>query len=247
MSMPRFYCQDLNSRRATLAAEESRHAITVLRLGVGDTIQLFDGQGRVATGCIVEAARGCVAVRVDGDPCVAQRPKPALTLFTAIPRAARQPFLFEKSTELGVATIVPTLFKHSTVRPEAKSAHKWRRAVVEAGKQCGELWLPHVAEPVELKDTLANRTEQVLMIGSPDYGQPLLVTLRQTSKLLDAAVWIGPEGGMTDEEEEALEGIGAKRIRLGVNVLRVETAAIAAAAAFALWREAMSGWRDDDL
>lgn len=240
MSLHRFYCQDLQARRSALAAEESRHAITVLRLGVGDTVQLFDGQGRIAFGCIVEASRGCVIVKVEGDPSMAKRPRPALTLYTAIPRAARQQFLFEKCTELGVATIVPTIFKRSTVQPDAKSARKWRRAVVEAGKQCGDPWLPRVADPMNFKDTLVSPAEHLLLVASAEIGQPLLSTLRQMQPALDAAIWIGPEGDMTDEEMDALQGIGARLVRLGVNVLRIETAGIAAAAAFALWREAMS-------
>lgn len=237
MSLHRFYCQDLTTRRSALAAEESHHAITALRLGIGDSVQLFDGQGRVAIGCIIEATRGCVVVQVEGDPCVVAPPRPALTLCTAIPRAARQSFLFEKCTELGVSTIVPTIYQRSTVRSEQKSTKKWRRAVVEAGKQCGSTWLPRVADPTDLNGTLASRTEQLLLAGATTCGQPLADMLRLLRPAHDAAVWIGPEGGMTDEELDALCNLGAKPVSLGQNTLRVETAAIVAAAAFALWRD----------
>jgi 16S rRNA (uracil1498-N3)-methyltransferase len=238
MSLPRFYCPGLRAGQITISDEESRHATTVLRLGSGDPVELFDGQGQMAAGVIATVTRGGLMVRVDSEPQAVAPLRPALTIITAVPRATRQPFLIEKCTELGVATVLPTRFERSTVRPAAKSSQRWRRAAVEAGKQCGSLWLPQIAEPAELRATLLGRTEPVLLYGSLEpVAMALADVLSEGEATGDAAVWIGPEGGMTDDELAGLHGIAARPVRLGPNVLRLETAAIVVAAAFALWRD----------
>ena len=236
MTKHRFFCDRLTVGRVVLAPGESRHAVQVLRLREETVVELFDGCGRTAIGRIVEPSRSGLAIHVEDVVEVPRPGGPPLTLVTAMPRTHRQHILFEKCTELGVARIVPTLFQRSTVKPKADSVSKWQRTVLEAAKQAGCLYLPHIGKPATFAETLtaAIVDADVRLIGATGGKcERLGGIIGEWSDAGSVAVWIGPEGGMTEEELVALEAVGAIPISLGPYVLRIETAAIAVAAAFA--------------
>ena len=233
----------MGSDTVTLGPEESRHAATVLRLREGDPATLFDGAGRMAEAVVCRVARGAVCLEVREAVVEARQPGPLVTLYVAMPRAGRQQTLFEKCTELGVGRIVPLICERSTVVPKADAVSKWRRITIEAAKQCASAWLPEVRPPVSLT---ASTTEvagyDVAMFGAVEgEAAPLLVLLGSVRERGDVAIWIGPEGGLTPEEMAALSAGGARPVSLGPLVLRVETAAIAAATAVMLLRESVGG------
>jgi 16S rRNA (uracil1498-N3)-methyltransferase len=242
MAKHRFFCRELGAGTLTLDREESRHAATVLRLRAGAAVGLFDGAGRVAEGVARQVARGAVTVEVDAVETVERPAGPSLTLLTAMPRAARQQTLFEKCTELGMTRIVPVRFDRSTVRPKSDAVAKWRRITIEAAKQCAAAFVPEIVRPRSFAESLEElgASDQAMYGAVGDGVLPLLEALGSIGggRL---AVWIGPEGGLTTEEAEALVSAGARPVSLGPLVLRVETAAIAVATAVALWREVACG------
>ncbi len=236
MSGKRFYCPQIALGVLELPEAEGHHARTVLRLRAGQVVELFDGQGTLARGQVATLDRKRVVVSVEEKRSATEEERPLpIVLAVAMPKAARQDVLIEKCTELGVEAIRPILFERSVVRPKASRLDHWQKVAVAAAKQCGRLFLPVIAPP----EPFASMTEAAGEIGSFLYGSTgpsarwfseALVETRSGGRTV---VVIGPEGGLTTEEVGALETAGARPVKLGRWTLRVETAAIAAAAAFA--------------
>jgi len=224
----RFYCSELRTGSVRLDADESHHARDVMRVRAGDSIELFDGDGRTAPATITGSSNSGVVATVERvDQCAAKRDS-QLTLVTALPRRPRQPFLFEKCTELGVARLILVSCERGTVKAAAKAVSRWRRWTIEAAKQCGAIYLPRietaasVAESIDLIDAAALR-----LVGDPGAANTLIAKLGEHAG--DAAIWIGPEGGFDDAESAGLTDRGVEPVRFGPNVLRIETACLAVA------------------
>ena len=146
-------------------------------------------------------------------------------------------FILQKATELGVDRIVPFFSARSVVKLSdadgARKAKKWQATAIEAIKQSGSPWLPAVDSPTTLAASLAQATENDLGLvaalredaRSP---KPLLEELRRRREgpPFRIAVWIGPEGDLTNEELDSIIAAGAQPITLGSVVLRSETAAL---------------------
>ena len=149
MSLPRFYHEPLRPGELTLEPAEARHAAGARRLGAGDQVELFDGQGQVAIATLLptEARRarsGALRVLVSE---VSRAPPPSaqLTLIVAACKGPRLTWMVEKCTELGVARILLADFERSVVRVGEAHLDKLRRTAIEACKQCRRAWLPELA------------------------------------------------------------------------------------------------------
>lgn len=236
MSERRFHCPDLSVGVVNLPETEAHHARTVLRLKPGQTATLFDGVGRYAEGTIASVERDGVQVRVDLVATVGadQRPLP-VTLAVAMPKASRQDVLIEKCTELGAAAIWPVLTERSVVRPKAGRVEHWKRVAVAAAKQSGRLTLPRIVSPVPFEELLAESAKfDVRVFGATGSdAAPLLDRLAEFGQPGSILILIGPEGGLSDTEHQALTNADAQPVRLGAFTLRTETAAIAAVAQIA--------------
>lgn len=211
---------------------EAGHIASSLRLGPGDEIALTDGRGKRGVAEILEANHRRVRVRIRD--VTEEHPAAAgtrLTLAVAVPKERRMDWLLEKCTELGVEAVVPTVFRHSVVVPRPGrhgKADKWNRVVLEASKQAGRATLMRVSDFMNVHDVLALEAELKIFL-SPQASVPL-------PDLLDgppppsALVVVGPEGGTDLSEEKAALDRGFRKARLTRHVLRIETAAVAAAA-----------------
>lgn len=221
------------ARIIELPEQEAHHATGSRRLSVGDALIAFDGRGNEAAGEIVSVSRRTVQVRV-GDIITRPRPRPALTLAVALPKGPRQDELIEKCTELGTAVVQPLLTERSVSQASDHKREKWQRTGIEAVKQSGQCWLPEFAVPAKLDQVLSRRGEHDLMLAAllPKDGKPVPVTacLERLAAAKSVLALVGPEGGWSPAEAEALMGAGAIPVSLGPNVLRIETAAIAMAA-----------------
>ncbi len=232
MGIHRFYCPTLAAGRSRLGPDESQHARRVLRLQAGETVELFDGAGRSARGELVEVTKSGATVATPVIDVAAPPAGPRLTLLTALPRQQRQPFLFEKATELGVGVIRPVRFERSTVIPKTGALERWRRCTIEAAKQSGCRFLPRIESPIAFAEGLTMGTTGCLCLAA-DVGanhRPLNAVIAEAGVAQEVAIWIGPEGGLSDDERSALAEAGVQRVTLGPHVLRIETAGIAAAA-----------------
>jgi 16S rRNA (uracil1498-N3)-methyltransferase len=222
----RFYCPDPPSEGVyRLKPNEARHLSRVCRFGAGDEIEIFDGAGFATRARVRALGNDSVDLTALGEPIVERPPPLPLVLASAAPKADRLDWLVEKATELGVARLIPLIFERSVVEPGASKIARLEQKVIEASKQCGRARLMVIEPPSRwseiaeafpdarkfFADALGNSPMDVpeMIAGSP------------------AVLAVGPEGGLTPSEREQAVHLGWFPVRLGVNTLRIETAAIA--------------------
>ncbi len=196
---------------------ESRHASKSLRLQTGAKVVLFDGAGAEWDGEIVQIDGPRVVVRVAAARDVAAVRR--FTIAVAVPKGNRLDWMIEKLAELGAAEILLVRF-HRSVAAAGKRPRLERLAAAGA-KQSGRARIPTIGG-AEFKELL-ERVNGGCRVASPGAER----TLVQAGAEL---VVIGPEGGLTPDEERELAARGAERVSLGSHILRIETAAVAAAA-----------------
>jgi 16S rRNA (uracil1498-N3)-methyltransferase len=238
MHEPWFFCPALHPGAVELDDVESRHAGQVLRLRPGAAITLFDGQGHTARATLLESARkgkrANLVARVEA--LTAHEPPPApLTLLTAACKGDRLDWLVEKCTELGVARLIFAEFEHSVVHLDDRSSARLTRTALAACKQSHRPILPQFVCGQPLSAALAaTEPHPVLYADLSPAALPLGEWLTSAPLPAGATAVVGPEGGLSASEQTALAARGTISISLGINVLRVETAALAIAAAWAV-------------
>lgn len=208
---------------AKIDGAEARHMAAVCRLRPGDPVCLFNGDGAEYPGRIESVAKSLVTVDVAERRDINRELPFQLIVASAVPKVGRAEFLVEKLTELGVARFVPLRTARSVVHPAEGKLDKLRRTVIEASKQCGRNRLMGI-------DPLTDWAE---LVRRDDLPATLWIAAMSgesgSSPAGDRIVAIGPEGGWTPEELAAASAAGWTSMSLGSRVLRVETAAIAAA------------------
>ncbi len=225
----RFFCALLpETVEVILDGPEAHHLAKVMRLPVGERVALFNGVGIVATADITAIGKRHVTLTV----CERQTfpPPPSLTLAVAVPKGDRFDWLVEKATELGVARLIPLRTTRGVVDPRDTKLDRLRQLIIEACKQSRRPWLMELAPVQDFSSLLT--TPSPLLLADPS-GVIWREEWQRVSVHEDTIIAIGPEGGWTEEELAAATVAGVKRIALGDNILRIETAAIAVAA---LWR-----------
>lgn len=227
MGLPRSYVS-LITPEVEITGTDAHHLTNVLRLGEGDRIAVFDGQS-CAEASVVAVSRSSIRVAVDATTLTVANPIPPLTVLMPVPRQERARFLVEKLTELGVTALVPLMTEYSASTGRPIRPDKLRRFVIEACKQCGRDCLMTIEEPRHLEDcredSLGSHDMMVLADPAGDVPERALPTRH-------IRVFVGPEGGFTENELQFIRQLGAVPTSFGRYTLRMETAAIAAAAAF---------------
>lgn len=225
----RFHLSGVSSGgRAWLEGDEARHLARVLRARVGDEVTLFDGRGTSWSARVAAIDRDRVALDVGPPHPPAPPPSVDLSVAVALPKGDRQKWLVEKLTELGVARLVPLVTARGVAEATASARTRLERVVIEACKQCRRDTLLEIAEPATVQGVVAAAAPDArLLLADPAGVPPDEVPLGETARRI---VLVGPEGGFTPEEKDLAISAGAMRVSLSRHVLRIETAAIAAAA-----------------
>ena len=238
---PRLFCPGHISPGALLSLPDqaAHHVARVLRLGPGDAVRVFNGDGTEWDAQIVSSHKADVSVRVsDRHERDLESPLRVL-LAQGISSRERMELTLQKAVELGVAAIQPLETRRSVVRLRDERASRriehWQNLVIAACEQCGRNRVP-VVHPIEsLADWLGaigrsgKESRVMLAPGAPQ-------RLRELSQPQDVTLLAGPEGGLAPEEQELAVACGFQAVRLGPRILRTETAAMAAMAAMhALW------------
>jgi 16S rRNA (uracil1498-N3)-methyltransferase len=229
----RFYSgEPLALGELVLEGPEAHHLAHVRRLGVGDRVTLFNGDGREYAAEISGVGKKRVELRIVDVSASDRELGIVIHLGAALPKGDRGDFLIEKLTELGVTDFTPLTTVRSVVQPKPGIVEKLQRAVIEASKQCGRNVLLRVHPPCRSAEWFRNSNlPEEKWIAHPDGVQMGL-----SKRALSAAVAIGPEGGFTEEELTLARSSGFEQISLGPRILRVETAALALAAWLGLSR-----------
>ena len=232
-------CDLFAGAEVALEADQSHYLFTVMRQGAGARVAVFNGRDGEWSAEVVEPDRkaGRLVAREPGHP---QRRPPDLWLLFAPIKKARTDFIVEKATELGVARILPVFTRQTSagrLRLDRLRAH-----AVEAAEQCGETYVPDLAEPEKLGDLLGRwETSRQLMFCDESRAAVPAVRALAAAPRGPWAVLIGPEGGFTPEEAVHLRTLPwVTPVTLGPRILRADTAAVAA---LTLWQATMGDWR----
>ena len=218
-----------------LTAEDSRHALTVLRLKPGDRVEVISGSLPWLSE-IVEEKNRIVCVRKI-TPLPSTEPKLAVTLFQGLPNADRMDWIVQKATELGVSRIIPVLLDRCVARispaDSGKKIERWRKISREAGKQCCRCALPEILPPMTIRQLIAREDLPALnVVPWEEAAQFGPLALHKSCPAADSiGILIGPEGGISPDEINLLKSKGFIPMTLGKRILRTDTAGIAAIAA----------------
>ena len=209
-------------QEAVLSQGEAAHACKVLRLLEGDLCQLMDGQGHLAEAEVMEIDRHRVRCAIRSMQFFPPA-YPNVRLYVAPPKGKNWDVILKMATELGVTRITPILCRYGVSRPdEAKDG--WWETLIAACKQSGNPWLPQMDDPLGFREAVAQSVGECGFVGMVPRHQQKEVWKDPAFQAGNLALWVGPEGGFTEEEEEALLHNGAHPLTVGEWILRVETA-----------------------
>ena len=225
---------------ATITGSEHHHLRNVLRITPGETVRIVDGQGNVYTAEVLETDtnRSSSEVRFLSHEFHASV-LPSLTLFQGLPKNDKMELILQKTTEIGVTQIVPLHTAYALQKPSQNRYERWHRVVISATKQCQRAWLPELCSPQTFEASLVQlQTFSLCLLFNPDpeqgsRTQHIREVLREASQATAIALFVGPEGGFSNQETTAAIESGCVPVTLGTNILRTETAAIVAVAAIA--------------
>lgn len=200
--------------------EEARHATRVKRLAEGDRVRVLDARGKMLI-CTIAAASRSLELRVE-ERHVVPRLVPALHLFAATPKGPRLDKMIDQLSQIGVASWTPLVTDLGVVDPGEHKLERTHRIAIESAKQCARAWTLDIQPAASVVEACRAGGDTIIAdADAPAYqstGHPELRLL------------IGPEGGFTTREREAARAAGARFASFGPHIMRIETAAVAAAA-----------------
>ena len=213
--------------------EQAHQIRDVLRLKVGERIIVLDNEGREYEVELTAAGRGEVRGKVVDRRQARGEPEVRITLYQSLLAREKFELVLQKCTEVGVAGFVPVFTERSVVWDsgiKASRLGRWQRIIQEAAEQSRRGGLPELAEPVKFKDALRGLEGfDMSLIAAPGAGNKSLRACLGGGKGAGSiALFIGPEGGFTEDEVGQACGNGAVAFSLGQRILRTETAAVVA-------------------
>lgn len=207
-----------------VAGDEAKHAIRVKRLEPGDGVEVLDGLGRVASGRVAQtrkSGRGEWELVVDvGSVRVVEPARPRVEVLSAVPKGDRLGWMIDGLSQVGAASWGPLGTARGVTDPRPGKLERLERTAAEAAKQCGRAWRLAMAPGVELAEAVGPGVVMADASGEA-YERAGAGVVR---------VLVGPEGGWTEEELATARAAGARVARFGRHVMRVEMAAVVAAA-----------------
>ncbi|MDP6675336.1 MAG: 16S rRNA (uracil(1498)-N(3))-methyltransferase [Gammaproteobacteria bacterium] len=215
----------------TLTNGAATHVGKSLRLVENDELRLFNGDGFDYQGRISQTGRNKIIITIDNCLHTATESPLPITLLQGICRNPRMDILIQKSTELGVHHIIPVSCHRSVVRigadRTAKKISHWQKIAISACEQCGRAQIPTIDPPCKPAIAFAQHvpTDATKLLLDPAGTHAIETELRPGKPVV---LFIGPEGGLTEDEIATATDAGFRRIRLGPRVLRTETAPITA-------------------
>ena len=225
--------EEWSAAEVRLPADESHHALRVMRITPPDVITVTDGKGTVAR---------CAASRLDGDLLVAEilereerrRPKPELVIYQGTPKGSKADAVVERLAELGAGEVWFFDSARAVSKPSAekvkKSSERWAQIASSAAKQSRNPFLMTAGGGLSWTELVRRITKEAATIVLwEEASLPMRTALLGPAERV--AVVVGPEGGFTREEAEALADAGGQVVSLGPTILRTENAPVVAASA----------------
>lgn len=229
MPVERFYFSHelLSGEQISLKEREFHHLVHVIRIKEKETVELVNGQGVIATATVVRLKKQEAVLEILE---TVSYPPPLfeIILAQALPRINRLDFILEKGTELGMTQLwlFPGSYSERKGLSESQIDHM-HQVTLAAMKQCGRVYIPSILIKPPLKKW--EKLEYPSFFGDTQPTAPSFKQfLENPSKTKGIIFFIGPESGFSKEEEALLKQWGAEGVKLNDNILRTDTAAIAA-------------------
>ncbi len=234
--MPRFFVTSSDIFRSndelkiTVRGDDAAHITRVLRMRVGERVQACD-ENAVEYDTVISSLGAEVVLDVISEKKSENEPPYKAIVYQALVKGDRFDTVIQKSTELGVSVIIPVITSRCTVKLAesdfAKKTERWQRIAYEAAKQCGRGTVPEVKRPVRFNDAVktASDADIPLFCYEADGTRPIPEILAEKSTPATVSVFIGPEGGFSEEEAAFASETGLAMTGLGKRILRTETAA----------------------
>ncbi len=239
--MHRFFVEKSHVRDniAFITGDDAKHLEKVLRLKVGNTIEVVVGEEQEYLGEIMTLEGKSHQVKLL-EPSDTLRESPLkITLYQGLPKASKMELIIQKAVELGVYRIVPVMNERSVVqlkteKDQLKKQERWQKIAYEAAKQSKRLIIPRVTLPMEFNEAMVNLSEEGQVVAYEDEKKTGLKDVPfinkdqdQKSSLRSIGLWVGPEGGFTKEEIKSIKDKKGYSVTLGPRILRTETAGLA--------------------
>jgi 16S rRNA (uracil1498-N3)-methyltransferase len=215
--------------KVKISGPEAKHALSVKRMQPGEAIAVSDGQGTKLHGKVTLATKEFLELEVSAIEQL-ERPKPSLTLIQALAKGDRDELAVQACTELGIDTVIPwqaersvSIWKHDK---KIKGQLRWQSIATEAAKQSLRAFIPKV-EPVLGTEELLARLKSFDICLVLDPTAKTSITSVELSGNNSIALVVGPEGGISDQELQAMHGAGGALVSLGSGILRTSTAGVA--------------------
>jgi 16S rRNA (uracil1498-N3)-methyltransferase len=230
----RYYCPELTAGGPLFSLDEAEagHAIKVMRVQVGDEVELFDGKGSQAKASIASVSRKECHLKIESVAQIDREPSVKLQFAIAMPKPDRCKEMIERLTELGVCRVVPIIAARTQREPSPSLIGKLRRAVIESCKQSQRNVLMEVADPMRLQAFLS-KADDVTDTNTDDLAAKWVahpdgeaITSASIQAVDAATLLVGPEGGWTQAEIDEAVSAEYQKISLGKRIYRIETAAV---------------------
>jgi 16S rRNA (uracil1498-N3)-methyltransferase len=231
--MPHFYVEPENiaGNVFKIEREQAHYVSTVRRFSAGDEIMIFDGLGKSYKGEIINADKNFISGKILSSSY--KTPRFEINLCTAVPKGERFEWLIEKAAETGVSKIIPLISKRSAQTKLAENKlSRYEKISISASSQCGRNDIMKILNPQDFKTlcktAAADESFVNLLLWESSPLNEDLPSLLKNGNAAKANIFIGPEGGFAEDEVAFAGELGIKTATLGENILRIETAAIAA-------------------
>jgi 16S rRNA (uracil1498-N3)-methyltransferase len=226
---------DFGDETVMLPREEAEHLRRVLRVGVGDTVAVFDGRGHEYLARVASSIRRDVRLQLISRVEPAAEPSVAVTLVQAVLKADKMDEIVRDAVMLGVAAIQPIVTKRTETTVamllRASRVDRWQRVALASAKQSRRAVLPDIRMPLTIETFLDDPPAALrLMLVEPAAATDVerLSAFQGQPVPPDAALLVGPEGGWTDEELAMTRAHGVRHVTLGHRTLRADAVPIAA-------------------
>lgn len=216
-----FYQPDLTLSHLT--SEETHHALRVLRMRIGDPLEVTDGKGTLVTAELTSDEKRGAGFRIIETHKVPKRAPSIHLAIAPTKNIDRMEWLVEKCSEIGIDKI--TFVRCKTSERPTVPLERLQKLALSAMKQSRQAWLPELVDMIPFKDFLGRVTEPQRFIAYVDPTNPNYLSTAVKPKD-DRVLLIGPEGDFTTEELDLALGNGFRKVSLGPNRLRTETAGV---------------------
>ncbi len=230
----------INGDVAKIIGDDVKHIYKVLRISEGEKVTLNNCEGIEYLGKVISVSKQEVLIEILEKLEDNNESDIKIYLFQGLPKSQKMDLIVQKGTELGITEFIPTITHRVDVKlkGEFKKLDRLNRIALEAAKQSKRSIIPKVSEPIEFKEVLEKIDSLDLLIvpyeNANNFGIKTLINeLRKdnaTNTIKSVGIFVGPEGGIEEEEIERLKDKGAHIVTLGKRILRTETAGFVATA-----------------